>query len=213
MNADVCDKGEPPLSLRGECQSFHDRRLAQRSLDAERLGVPLFLSEFGACYDSENCEMEVGLVADACDDHLVGWAYWQFKNYWDLTTSAGNKTEGFYNRDGSLSDHKLNAITRTYMPYTQGILKSHKFDTVTNSFKASFIANHDIASPSVLYASQDYHYKGQVVAPLFKANGAVIDSAFKVTREGPYVMFQLDDAKYHNQLIDVSITADGVALE
>lgn len=66
--------------------------------------------------------MEVGLVADACDDHLVGWAYWQFKNYWDLTTSAGTGSEGFYNTDGSLQQHKVMAISRSYMPYTQGRL-------------------------------------------------------------------------------------------
>ena len=76
MNTEVCAKGEPPMALEGECKSFHDRRLSQRSKDAERLNVPLFITEFGACYDSVNCEMEVGLVADACDDNLISWGYW-----------------------------------------------------------------------------------------------------------------------------------------
>jgi len=41
-------------------------------------------------------------VADTCDESLVGWAYWEFKKFKDLTTSAGTGSEGFYNDDGSL---------------------------------------------------------------------------------------------------------------
>lgn len=59
MNMDVCAEGEPPLNLKSECQSFHDRRLKQRDEDAKRLGVPLILSEFGACYNTENCAQEI----------------------------------------------------------------------------------------------------------------------------------------------------------
>ena len=121
MGAEVCATGEPPLSYKSKCQSFHDRRLTQRKADAERLQVPLFISEFGACFDSENCAMEIGLVADAADKNQAGWAYWQFKNYWDFTTTAGATTsEGFYNFDGSLQKNKVKAIARTYLPYTQG---------------------------------------------------------------------------------------------
>ena len=151
MNPSVCATGEPPLALEAECKSFHDRRVGQRTKDAERLEVPLFLSEFGACFDSENCEMEIGLVADACDDNLIGWGYWQFKNYWDLTTSAGTHSEGFYNNDGSVQQHKITALSRTYMPYTQGVLKYMKFDRKTLGFRALFTLDTSIKAPTVLF--------------------------------------------------------------
>jgi hypothetical protein len=52
--------------------------------------------------DTEACAVEVSQVGDVSDEHLNGWAYWEFKPFMDLTTSAGNKSEGFYNKDGSL---------------------------------------------------------------------------------------------------------------
>lgn len=41
-------------------------------------------------------------MTDACDTYLTSWAYWQFKTFKDLTTSAFDKSEGFYNKDGTL---------------------------------------------------------------------------------------------------------------
>ena len=60
------------------------------------------ITEFGACLTEEACSQEINLVGDVSDDYLVGWAYWQFKYYQDLTTTAGTGSEGFYNFDGSL---------------------------------------------------------------------------------------------------------------
>jgi len=49
---------------------------------------------------------EITQVADVCDhgvaDGIVGWSYWQYKTYHDLTTSAGDRSEGFFNNDGTL---------------------------------------------------------------------------------------------------------------
>jgi hypothetical protein len=77
--------------------------------------VPLIISEFGACLDTEDCKTEIESVADACDNHVLGWAYWQFKEFKDLTTTAGDKSEGFYNKDGSLQKVKVKALSRTYV--------------------------------------------------------------------------------------------------
>ena len=69
------------------------------------MGVPLFISEFGACSDSDGCVAEITGVTETCDKYVVGWAYWEFKNYDDFTTSAigasGNQ-EGFYDSTGNL---------------------------------------------------------------------------------------------------------------
>lgn len=59
MGAKVCADGEPPMELAGECKMWHKARLEQRSRDAERLGVPLIISEFGACLTEGPCTQEI----------------------------------------------------------------------------------------------------------------------------------------------------------
>lgn len=111
----MCDSGEPDPKRLSECVEFNKRRIKVRNEDAKRYGVPLIISEFGACLNSTVCVNEIGIVTDACDEHLNGWAYWEFKKYKDLTTSAGTGSEGFYNNDGSLQDGKVRALARTYI--------------------------------------------------------------------------------------------------
>jgi len=112
-----CSTGEPPAdSESGEqCKKFHEIRIGQRIKDANKLGLPLFMSEFGACLDSDVCAREINQVADICEENLLGWSYWQYKTYKDLTTSAFNKSEGFYNNDGTLQKIKVKALSRPYV--------------------------------------------------------------------------------------------------
>ena len=98
----ICATGEPAADKGPECSQWHHDRIATRAQDAKDLGIPLIVSEFGACFDSDECAREISQVADECDKVLAGWAYWEFKNYKDLTTTAGTGSEGFYNNDGSL---------------------------------------------------------------------------------------------------------------
>jgi len=79
------------------------------------LNIPLIISEFGACLGGPTCAAEVQSVAEVCDEYLASWAYWQFKKFGDLTTTAGTGSEGFYNDDGSMQDDKVKTLTRTYM--------------------------------------------------------------------------------------------------
>lgn len=90
-------------------------------------------------------------MCDVADDHLVGWAYWQFKYYADLTTSAGTGSEGFYNADGSLQDWKAKALSRSYLMFTQGVLTAQKFDTTTSDLTASFTVDTSIKAPTVIF--------------------------------------------------------------
>jgi endoglycosylceramidase len=102
--------------------------------------------------------MEITALADVCDEFLSGWAYWQLKNFADLTTSAGTGSEGFYNNDGTLQEGKVKALTRTYLTSTQGILSSMQFSSETSNFEARFKLNTDIKAPSVLYYNKKYYY-------------------------------------------------------
>jgi hypothetical protein len=124
LDSSICDTtGEPVDSDKERCLAWHKKRVGTRVKDAEKLGVPLILSEFGSCLNSESCVTEINQVGDISDEHLVtGWAYWQFKTFKDLTSSAGNRSEGFYNKDGSIQVGKVRALSRTYIKAAQGTI-------------------------------------------------------------------------------------------
>ena len=77
--------------------------------------------------DSENCAREIDQVAEVSDQELASWAYWEFKPFHDLTTSAGDRSEGFYNNDGSLQISKVKALARTYIKAAQGKILRQQF--------------------------------------------------------------------------------------
>lgn len=84
---------------------------------------------------------EINSVVDACDEYLASWAYWQFKTFMDITTSAGDTSEGFYEKDGTLQRNKAEALSRSYIKASQGVTKSMFFDRKTYEFKGSFELN------------------------------------------------------------------------
>lgn len=51
----VCKTGEPTTDVAAKCLAFHEERLSMRSKDAERLGLPLVITEFGACLTELPC--------------------------------------------------------------------------------------------------------------------------------------------------------------
>ena len=112
------DAGEPDPAFSDVCQSWLEQRIGTRAKDAKRLGIPYHVTEFGACYSELPCTQEISQVTSVADENLVGWAYWQLKQYGDITTAAGTSSEGFYNKDGSLQDWKVKALTRSYPMFT-----------------------------------------------------------------------------------------------
>lgn len=154
----MCATGEPKTTKSQQCYEWHENRIGQRTKDAERLGVPFHLTEFGACFTEGPCVQEIEQVAQIADHHLIGWAYWQYKIYGDLTTSASTGSEGFWNQDGSLQEWKVKALTRTYLKATQGVPKIQNFNTKNADFFAEINVNSQIDAPSEIYLSPEYWY-------------------------------------------------------
>lgn len=50
-----CATGEPDPALANECLVWHKKRIGTRSSDAERLGIPYHITEFGACLTEGPC--------------------------------------------------------------------------------------------------------------------------------------------------------------
>ena len=51
----MCATGEPSLANATECADWHRKRVGTRAADAEKLKLPLIISEFGACTGSLAC--------------------------------------------------------------------------------------------------------------------------------------------------------------
>jgi len=109
------------------------------------------------------------------DEHLVGWAYWQFKSYSDLTTSAGTNSEGVYNVDGTLQEYKIKALARSYVQSTQGTPTKMKFNSTNGDFTFSYDVDTKNMYPSEGYFSQEYYYPNGMNYTFKKADGSLLD--------------------------------------
>lgn len=116
LDPSICsDHAQPLNETADKCYNWHKKRIGTRSDDAKRLGIPLLISEFGACTDDAYCHREIDQVAEVSDKELASWTYWEFKHFHDLTTSTGDKSGGFYNEDNTLRVKKVKALSRTYV--------------------------------------------------------------------------------------------------
>lgn len=153
----MCDTGEPPLDKADVCRKFHAQKAKHRRESANRFGVPLIFTEFGACFDGEKCATEINNAVDAFDDYLISWTYWMYKSFGDHTTSGGTK-EGLFNDDGTPQALKVKALSRTYAHAFQGTPIKMYFNTADASFTTTFAADASIKAPTEIYMHFDIHY-------------------------------------------------------
>jgi len=207
LGLQVCATGEPTTAYASQCESWHNKRLHHRNQDAERLGLPLFISEFGACLTEDNCTQEINQVTNAADYYSVGWAYWEFKTYKDLTTSAGTGEEGFYNHDGSLQAWKAKALARTYLMKTQGANDSFHFDMKTSEFSATFKVDTSIEAATELYASTEFYYPNGKQVSISVDGVQLADSQVEVDSSSANIYkFRVTDAALNGQTVTVRCT-------
>ena len=76
MQGSMCDEGELPHNRLDDCKGFHHRKMLYKKKDADRLKVPIFITEWGACSDSLTCTLDMRNVQDAMDEHAASWTYW-----------------------------------------------------------------------------------------------------------------------------------------
>jgi len=157
---DACETGEPLLiDSIGLCPSFHKRKLYKNKAQADKLGIPLIITEFGACSDTKACYNEMKGFLDAADVHLTSWAYWMYKPFGDHTTSARDDMEGIFYENGVPQAVKERALTRTYIQAYQGVPLSAQFDYETGFFFSKFYLDLNINAPSCLYLNRQLFYK------------------------------------------------------
>lgn len=165
MSYNACKGGEPTLKdAETSCASFNRRKILKRKSDADRLGVGLIMSEFGACFDTAACAAEITAVTSAADEVLASWAYWQYKGFGDFTTFTAELglDEGLFYPNSTVQDTKVAALTRTYAQATQGVPQWMYFNPGSQAFGFRYTLNTTVPAPTEIYYNTQYHYPGKV---------------------------------------------------
>ena len=187
--ANACENGE--ASLKNSltlCPKFHNNKFAKEIDNAKNnLHIPMFVSEFGACSDSQACYNEIMNVVSICEKNFISWSYWNYKPYGDHTTTAIElvEYEGVYNPDGTIQTIKEKGLSRAYVQYYQGLPIDFNYeDRSSTNFETSFEYHADIEAPTVLYYNKEFFYsngyKIEVINDITKENllennAAIID--------------------------------------
>jgi endoglycosylceramidase len=134
------------------CDLFVSLSILSATRDAHRLGVGIFLTEFGA---SENLST-IARVASIADSLMQSWTFWQFKSFHDITTTDPH--EGLYNSTGALDVAKFRILSRTYAQAISGIPLFSSFNETSGVFAMRLLINRDITSPTTIYLNEALYY-------------------------------------------------------
>ena len=156
-----------------EQQTFTSQATA-RSLasDPANPGGPAwFMSEFGA----EPAGTDLADMVALADQHLAGWAYWQWKFYNDPT---GNPSEGLAGTNPSTGAPVVDPARAAILsePYAQAVAgtpTSMRYDPATDAFHLTYRADASIHQPTVVFVPVGIHYASGYCAT---ARGARITS-------------------------------------
>ena len=204
--ADACANGEPTMQLaKTMCKTFHKNKLESNSINAKKLGVPLIITEFGACSDSDACYYEMEGFLVAAEEYIVSWTYWMYKSYGDHTTSAAEHTEGMFLDDGMPQENKVKALTRTYIQSYQGSPLSAKFDAETALYKGSFIYDDIINAPTVIYFNRDYFYPNGADIFIKDEDGKIVDYIVESDSENYFSFIIKQEFSKKNPIISVEV--------
>ena len=175
----VCtENGEPKLSDKKLCEKYNKRKILHDLKYAKKMNTSLFLSEFGACSDSNACYNEILSVVKVCEENLVHWAYWNYKPYGDHTTSAIKNVEyeGIFYKNGSLQKIKEEALSRAYVQYYQGEPYYFKYvDENYNMFETKFIYDRYINKNTRIYFNRKLNYENGYVLIVTNENNRRIN--------------------------------------
>lgn len=155
----ICDNGDIPADRIDACKVFDSRKMKARRSDADRLKVPMMISEWGACSGSQECYKYMVNTQDIMDEYAASHIYWQMKGFGDFTT-VSTYVQGIYDDQGKVQPLKEKALSRTYVQSYQGIPKGTFFDNESGDFSARFIPfdNEEKVSSNILYLHKDLFY-------------------------------------------------------
>ncbi|HEY1075255.1 MAG TPA: cellulase family glycosylhydrolase [Fontimonas sp.] len=146
-----------PVGLEDTCGPFQSRTFAEARAQADKMQAVELLTEFGATDDLQVMRD----VAAGADELLIGWQYWQYKNFNDPTTeSQGSGSQSLFTDDTDLSTvkiDKLKLLSRTYPQATAGIPQALSFDPDTADFEYRYRPR-EAGGPTEIFVPVALHY-------------------------------------------------------
>ncbi len=131
------------------CVAQEESTFIQRSSEGplvatpeEPLGLPLFMSEFGATQSS----LLLQNLTRVADQSLVGWTYWSWKYYDDPT---GSSAEALASPSGQLQPI-AQALSQPYPQAVAGTLILIDYDAASGAFYLNFVANPTVQAPTLI---------------------------------------------------------------
>lgn len=166
------------------CNVIDDYFFDRRVRDAQRLGVQMIMTEFGAAKDIKN---DLGLLQRLCeltDKFQQSWMYWQFKYYQDITTCTP-EGESLYDANGQVSQHKIEILSRTFPQAVAGSIVSYKYHILSKKFELDYVpistesvkslvpSNNNNGYKTWIYVNRDFIYPNGVNVKI--SNNASVD--------------------------------------
>lgn len=163
------------IAIQVACEAIDDAFFQLRSADAERLGTPMLMTEFGAVEDFRSDLVALERVAQLADRHMQSWMYWEYKYFQDITTITP-EGEGLFNSDGTVHEDKLRVLSRTYPQALAGSDGSYRFDAATANFQMRFALLSTDASGTVEQLSEEQRTTEVYVnRPLHYPHGLLVE--------------------------------------
>ena len=136
---------------------------------AQPLGLPLFMSEFGATQSTALLQN----LTRVADQSLIGWSYWSWKYYDDPT---GSSAEALASPSGQL--HPIaKALSQPYPQAVAGSLTLIDYDAASGAFYLNFLSNPKVKAPTLIGIPTLMYPKGYCArtsaGQLHKVAGAV----------------------------------------
>lgn len=127
------------------------RARAAASTTQQPGGPGWFMSEFGSGEDST----DLSRVANLADENLVGWSYWQWKQYHDPT---GGSTEALVSDAGVIDPIKAAVLVRPYAQAVAGTPTAMAWDAAAKTFTLTYAPDHTVVAPTVVFVPVDAFY-------------------------------------------------------
>ena len=201
---DVNNLGEPYSAA--ICQSFDNMFIESRVQAAKAIGVPGFLTEFGALSNSNSSVKEVDFITGLVEQRFESWVYWQFKYYNDITTIANpGTTESFYFNNGTLQSNKVIALSRPYAYAICGNPVYTSFDPKMHIFDFSFAPSYNCSGQSTeLYLSEEFYYSNGLDIEIEGCSGCSLNKNLQSKR---FVLYVPPGMNSNDNIITIKINS------
>ena len=161
-----------PVCSQPEALVFQQEARARAAASTpEQPGGPgWFMSEFGAGEDTT----DLARVAGLADQNLVGWTYWQWKQYADPT---GGSTEALVGSSGAVDPVKAAVLVRPYAQAVAGTPTSMAYDATSRVMTLQYESDPAITAPTIVFVPVDPAYDVYPTGYCTSVSGASVVSA------------------------------------